>query len=724
MSNVLQRVMEEEGDTTLFPFDVVDAYSQGNINGARKLLKVAIKEEANPQRKERMKHWYDDLRIWMTAVEDKPPTMSTINGIGTKLYGKYQPGNDGLHIATLWFTILFIPFIPISAWLVQPGEGSMWHFYGRVPIPPSAKKVLAVVSTLFIIPAMVGGGITAAVGIQSALRSASTAELVVVNGYDREVEVLAGGIPVILGAFEHQVLDMLEPGSQTLSAQFVDENEPFEEITVELKGGRKFHQFYNVGGRMLLERYPIVYGGGNVPDGDFLPTGSMITVARSDYLFEEPPEEKMLAEGSSDTDWAIDTALGFLPPSLSAMILASADKPEHIIAFGLAQLHDLEPDAGTAWLAANQLAASDPDKAQEVLIQACAQHPDSIDLHRARQSVVSVEQWDEMVAHYQEAYEDQPNSAYNAYLLARLLPTSDGAEIKRLLRSALSINPDLEPALLASAIYEIDLGSQRSAEAALRRYGERGEQQHNDVKEDLLRLMVARNATPNEVQSILSFGDEERFADLELFQLNAVHHPENLIEILANVVAAYDTNASDLPPSNPDFLLSEQVQVAWAAGDIERVTTLLAHVQGSAKLDVSATMSLVGPLIRIALSVPTDHPVRALVIDLIERRPHLIYDHRDLLLAWLLSSELSEQAQTRINNMLSVGLFRFVMKILDESNPTTSSIESALADLTPANRVVAQYVVSQVTADDRLARTLYQEAKARALPWELPQPRR
>jgi len=60
------------------------------------------------------------------------PSMSTINGIGTKLYGNTPfPPDPRRHFAILYFTVAFIPVFPIKRYLVAPGGGNSWHFFGQ-----------------------------------------------------------------------------------------------------------------------------------------------------------------------------------------------------------------------------------------------------------------------------------------------------------------------------------------------------------------------------------------------------------------------------------------------------------------------------------------------------------------------------------------------------------------------------------------------------------------
>jgi len=51
----------------------------------------------------------------------------TLNGFGTKYYGKRDPGQDGSYITTMWITALYVPIVPLGSYRVLPvGDGTNW----------------------------------------------------------------------------------------------------------------------------------------------------------------------------------------------------------------------------------------------------------------------------------------------------------------------------------------------------------------------------------------------------------------------------------------------------------------------------------------------------------------------------------------------------------------------------------------------------------------------
>jgi hypothetical protein len=84
------------------------------------------------------------------------PSLSTINGIGFKLYGSTNknPAN-GSYMATYYFAVLFIPIFPIARYRVIP-TGAGYRFLGKGPLRPFDKWHLAVSIGLIVLMFMNG----------------------------------------------------------------------------------------------------------------------------------------------------------------------------------------------------------------------------------------------------------------------------------------------------------------------------------------------------------------------------------------------------------------------------------------------------------------------------------------------------------------------------------------------------------------------------------------
>lgn len=83
---------------------------------------------------------------------DAAPELSTINGIGTSLYG-HSDEVDGTYVAVLCFCVLFIPLIPIARYRVSSFDGKSYRFYGKLPLTTSNKihALVGISAIIFII---------------------------------------------------------------------------------------------------------------------------------------------------------------------------------------------------------------------------------------------------------------------------------------------------------------------------------------------------------------------------------------------------------------------------------------------------------------------------------------------------------------------------------------------------------------------------------------------
>src|SRR5262249_46444483 len=63
-----------------------------------------------------------------------PPSLHTINGIGTTIYGaRDHDPETGTYVKTHWFCVLFIPVLALGAYRVADAERG-WYFIGKEPL--------------------------------------------------------------------------------------------------------------------------------------------------------------------------------------------------------------------------------------------------------------------------------------------------------------------------------------------------------------------------------------------------------------------------------------------------------------------------------------------------------------------------------------------------------------------------------------------------------------
>jgi hypothetical protein len=56
------------------------------------------------------------------ACHDIIYAMFSVNGIGTKIYGKDDEAPDGSYVTTKWFVILFLPIVPLGSYRVSESK--------------------------------------------------------------------------------------------------------------------------------------------------------------------------------------------------------------------------------------------------------------------------------------------------------------------------------------------------------------------------------------------------------------------------------------------------------------------------------------------------------------------------------------------------------------------------------------------------------------------------
>lgn len=75
------------------------------------------------------------------------PSLSTVNGIGAKMYGATdRDPEDGSYLTTLYFVIFFLPIFPIARYRVVVAGNNSYQFIGKAPLRPFDKWHIAAVA--------------------------------------------------------------------------------------------------------------------------------------------------------------------------------------------------------------------------------------------------------------------------------------------------------------------------------------------------------------------------------------------------------------------------------------------------------------------------------------------------------------------------------------------------------------------------------------------------
>jgi hypothetical protein len=72
-------------------------------------------------------------RLFISPMNGGAPGLFTLDGIGSRIYGKSDLAPDGTYVGTLFFTVLYVPLWPIAQYLCW-SSGTQHQFYGKLPL--------------------------------------------------------------------------------------------------------------------------------------------------------------------------------------------------------------------------------------------------------------------------------------------------------------------------------------------------------------------------------------------------------------------------------------------------------------------------------------------------------------------------------------------------------------------------------------------------------------
>ena len=239
------------------------------------------------------------------------PSLFTINGVGTKIYGKSDEGSDGSYITTLFFTILFIPVIPIKQYLVRHEGDNRYAFFGSVPSSTAIRVWqwlwlggLAAFCFLPMLGGMIagvtGGGKGKGSGGGSSFGSSyDTRSVWLVNGLDVPLKVAVKGKDGKDESWkvesQKQTLASLPVGNIELSIQSEDGVE-ISRDTLSLKDGYKFAA-YNIFASAPIYAQGAVYtsktyvgGKDEKEEYNYFSGQKFIEHDQVTYAFQDPPK--------------------------------------------------------------------------------------------------------------------------------------------------------------------------------------------------------------------------------------------------------------------------------------------------------------------------------------------------------------------------------------------------------------------------------------------------
>ena len=362
----------------------------------------------------------------------KAPSMTTINGVGTRLYGSDDlDPSDGSHIATLYFTFLFVPVVPLASYVVSDappqsgllGKKAAWYFQSKVPLSRTHRTWAKAVAAL---AAIIG------LCVVLALWSASThSDVHFLNGLDVPVEVTMGDHHATLAP---QARSHCEFAAGRHHVKAVVAGRTIEEIDVDLPGGMNCAT-YNVLGAAPVYEEQVVYTSSKSdakepPPPALLGGSSWIVCKGVDYPFTQAPATVQMSKHvTREVRRRVAVSDGGWMTTVSALANTKETQRAAEVARRVALAEPEDPDAVRFALYASE-AQGDAAPHLDFTHKLVAAAPGSIDAHRGYQAAMQdAGRGQDVLAEYRARFEKEPDSAVAGYLYARLAPHADSMQV-------------------------------------------------------------------------------------------------------------------------------------------------------------------------------------------------------------------------------------------------------------------------------------------------------
>ncbi|MFL5320142.1 MAG: tetratricopeptide repeat protein [Myxococcaceae bacterium] len=381
------------------------------------------------------------------------PSLFTLNGFGTKIYGKSDEGSDGTYVTTLFFTALFIPVIPIKQYLVRHEGGNRYAFFGTVPSSPAIKAwqwvTLGGPAALFVL-VLLAGMVGAATGAGGSTGGGSSGSGSIGSYFGGQTVYLTNGLDVPLKVVlkdekdpaknkswkvesnSHTSAD-LPTGKVDLAITSVDDVElSHEEVTIPSGSFVAYNIYasapvYAEGA--IYTKYAPPKGQEEKEEYHYFTGQTLITYSGIEYPFSDPPKSVSMGEDSTkQTIWYTGIEKGGW---LSTIFLLEKDKKSDE-AEKLAEAVILaEPEDHVAQTFARYYVKKykGTEGAAELGSKMVELWPNSLEAHRFYQDYAQLAgKESEMLAKYKDMYEKE-KGPWTGYLYARIAPAGEGAAL-------------------------------------------------------------------------------------------------------------------------------------------------------------------------------------------------------------------------------------------------------------------------------------------------------
>jgi len=465
-----------------------DLMRSGEYEAFRERLKKRQSRTEDPDRLAAIKYALANPHEFAEPVQSAP-TLWTLNGIGTKVYGEDQFDSlTGLYLKTLYFTFLWIPIFPIRRYLVR-SMGDEYQFFAKVDLGNFHhwwRRIIVM-------------GVIAVAGLTAYGVATHQPDVRFVNGFDRAVEVSVGDKTTVEVPAKSVKVEDLPSGKHQFTARYANgatgEGKNSGDATILEQRSFSIPQFsdliaYNVAGMAPAYVRSVTYysttsarredSKSEVPTITPIAGKSRYVSDNVDYFNAvEPPEEIEMSTGSDkEVRWRF--RYDGEGAEVSARMLAR-HAPDRLGSF-LKQAIEFYPRADWVYLELEEhlanLAENKPDKVTEwfdLLEKRAKNNPDTMSIHAfyARQAERYAEHLDRPspVELYRDRHQKQ-KSAESALMLAHV--TEDPKRAHELLTSVLEKAPE-GSALVAEAHTQLGvMKAEQDCEATLDHFDESG----------------------------------------------------------------------------------------------------------------------------------------------------------------------------------------------------------------------------------------------------------
>ena len=420
-----------------------------------------------------------DRRLFLEPAS--PPTLSTINGVGTRLYGESERAPDGTHIATQYLTFVYVPVFPLSSYLVRKGDRNSWYFLGRVPFSGVQRLWRRAATGVAILAAIAAAGFGA-----FALQHH---EVWFANGLPAAVQVQVGSSHLEVAPHSASPIT-LENGKHKVEVKL--KGEVIDQGELEVIRGIDA-QVWNIGGAAPVYSELTHYAESNAPPPSEHTSycgQTLIHVADAQDFFHPSPDKTDVPKGGSATRRLVTLDEGEAEPVCAGELL-EARKPDE--AYRMARLFVLAStrDADLLWFSSVANAAGKSADARPLLAARAAAPNASVTAQRAFQTVrIQLDEGQAVLDEARKGWKKSLRDPVAAYLYARLVDRDEAlAILEPLLKDPKLAQPDI---LQLAGEQEWSAHDAPAASAAFARLEAVDEAEWSEVLEEHMESLAAQ----------------------------------------------------------------------------------------------------------------------------------------------------------------------------------------------------------------------------------------